>query len=354
MKTVARAARSGALALVVLTCSAHCALYQGPMSDHFDGSRFFNQPGVPERPSFWAAAKWGFSRKSGPWLDHPDALPGPPPPRRIEQGIHITFIGHATALIQQDGLNILTDPVWSERVGPSGLFSWAGAKRHRPPGIRFEDLPPIDVILLSHDHFDHLDLPTLRRLAKIHPAATLVAPLGHKAFLLENDVYLQIVELDWWESTPVGGVRVTATPAAHWSGRGPVANRALWSGFALSGPSGMTYYAGDTGWGAHFAQVRERLGVPQVALIPIGAYKPRSFMRAQHIDPAEALEAARLLEARTAIAVHFGTFSLADDGETEPVEELRRLLAAQPTPLDFWVLGEGEGRTLSPEVTDKT
>jgi len=329
------------LCLPLLASLSGCApLYQGPVTEHFDGRRFSNQPGVPSRPSFFEALKWNFSRRSKPpWPELVDAPLGPPPPQRAED-LRVTFIGHATVLVQQDGLNLLTDPVWSPRVGP---VSWLGAKRHRPPGIRFEDLPPIDVVLLSHDHYDHLDFPTLRRLAAAFPNLTLVTGLGNGNFLKSNGIHVKVVELDWWQSTNIGGVEIIATPAAHWSGRTPFApNRTLWVGFLLKSPAGLVYYAGDTGWGPHFEQIRERFGPARLALLPIGAYKPEWFMQAQHTGPQEAFEAARVLEASTSIGVHFGTFNLADDGPREGPDTVARLRADFPEVV-FEVLMEGRG-----------
>jgi len=342
-----RALSSCLLCLPLVAALGGCApFYQGPVTEHFDGRRFSNQPGVPSRPSFFEALKWNFSRRSRPpWPEFVDAPPGPPPPLRVAD-LRATFVGHATVLVQQDGLNFLTDPVWSSRVGP---FSWAGAKRYRPPGLRFEDLPPIDLVLLSHDHYDHLDLPTLRQLVAAFPGLTLVAGLGMGSFLKTKGIHAKVVELDWWQSTTIGSVEIVATPAAHWSGRNPfVPNRILWVGFVLKGPAGLTYYAGDTGWGPHFAQIRERFGPVRLALLPIGAYKPEWFMRAQHIGPQEAVAAARLLEASTSIGVHFGTFNLADDGPQEGPRALARLQAVDSS-VAFEVLMEGRGWNIPPQ-----
>jgi len=244
--------------------------------------------------------------------------------------------------VQQDGLNLLTDPIWSPRIGPT---SWLGSKRQRPPGIRFEDLPPVDVVLLSHDHYDHLDLPTLRQLAEAFPNLTMVTGLGNGSFLKSNGIHVRVVELDWWQSTTVGSLEISATPAAHWSGRNPFAqNRTLWVGFMLKGPAGGVYFAGDTGWGPHFAEIRERFGPLRLALLPIGAYKPEWFMSPQHMGPPEALEAARILEASSSIGLHFGTFNLADDG---PYEAPNALGAHGPNP-HFEILAEGRGWEVPP------
>jgi L-ascorbate metabolism protein UlaG (beta-lactamase superfamily) len=198
-------------------------------------------------------------------------------------------VNHSTVLVQIDGLNLLTDPVWSDRVGPA---SWLGVKRLREPGLRIEDLPPIDAGLLSHNHYDHLDLPTLRRIEERF-RAPVITGLGNAEFLRRKGIPGG-VDLGWWEDHVLApGVRVTAVPAAHFSGRGLFdRDRTLWCGFVVEGPSGRVYYAGDTGWGPHFAEVRARFGPVRLALLPIGAYRPRWFMKPVHVDPFEAVAAA--------------------------------------------------------------
>lgn len=311
----------------------------GPTADNFDGQRFRNQ-GETLHASLSSALKWVANRDRGPWREV-EAEPGPPPPPHVESGMRVTFVNHATLLLQIDGLNLLTDPVWGERTSP---VSWAGPRRHRPPGVRFEDLPPIDAVLLSHDHYDHLCAPTMTRLAREHGPVVL-AGLGNGALLSHLGVR-EPVELDWWDAHVMGDTRITFVPAQHFSGRG-VSDRdtSLWGGFVVESSSGRAYFAGDTGMGVHFRQIRERFGPMDLALLPIGAFRPIWFMSRVHVSPAEAVEAARILEARTSVGMHYGTFSLADDGMDEPVEELEKALAAlgdeAPT---FWTLDEGEGR----------
>ncbi|MCL2011625.1 MAG: MBL fold metallo-hydrolase [Cystobacterineae bacterium] len=326
-------------------------LYSGPPTEHFDGTRFSNQPGVPSRPGAGEILKWHFSRRTGPaWQGFVDAPFGPPPPQRVE-GLRLSFVGHATVLLQYHGLNLLTDPVWSSRVGPA---SWLGTQRQRPPGIRFEDLPPIELILLSHDHYDHLDLPTLRRLVEAFPNLTIITGLGNGTFLQQNGICAKVIELDWWQSTTLGSLTIWATPAAHWSGRNPFfLNRTLWVGFVVQGPEGALYYAGDTGWGPHFAQIYERFGPMHLALLPIGAYKPEWFMGAQHIGPKEALEASAVLKASHSVGLHFGTFDLADDGQLEATQAVDALRTAYPE-VRFDILQEGEGRDFAAHLNAPT
>src|SRR5262245_27842318 len=233
--------------------------YRGPITDHFDGRRLHNPTGDPNR-GFINYLRWQLTRDAGPWGDHPNAPFGPPPPGRVGRGeLRVTFINHATVLIQMDGLNIMTDPIWSERASP---LSWAGPRRRRPPGIRFEDLPRIDAVLISHNHYDHLDLPTLARLATEHHP-WIVCPLGNRALLQQHHIASD-VDLDWGQEVPLSpAVRVTAVPAVHTSARGfGDRDRTLWAGFVLRGPAGTVYFAGDTAFGPHVDEIRERYGAP--------------------------------------------------------------------------------------------
>jgi L-ascorbate metabolism protein UlaG (beta-lactamase superfamily) len=310
--------------------------YRGPVSDHFDGRRFRNQR-ITAHNEFRDAARWAATRKQGVWSRYRDEPPGPPPPPRVDgNDIRVTFVNHTTVLLQTHGLNILTDPIWSNRCGP---VSWFGPRRVRPPGIRFEDLPPIDVVLLSHNHYDHCDLPTLKRLTRTHKPR-LLTPLGIKRFLERRGISV-LAELDWWQSADLGnGITATAIPARHFSGRGLFdRDRSLWAGFMIDTPGGQICFAADTGYAAHFAEIRERLGAPRLALLPIGAFRPEWFMSRVHMSPEQAIDAHRDLGAKTTVATHYGTFQLADDAETEPQE---RIAAAGVK--EFWVLGFGEGR----------
>ena len=308
-------------------------------SDHFDGRRFHN---LERRPrGAFDFFRWMATRRRGPWSPFRQAPPGPPPPRRVAD-LRVTFVNHATVLVQMNSANILTDPVWSQRVSP---VSWAGPHRHRPAGVRFEDLPQIDVVLISHDHYDHLDLPTLRALER-RDQPTVYCGLG-VGRLLRWQGLSEILELDWWESAPARhGISVTCVPVQHFSGRSVLdRNHTLWAGFVLSGSAGNVFCAGDTGYGAHFAQIGRRLRPIRLALLPIGAYRPVWFMGPVHMSPAEALTAHRDLDAATSVAIHHGTFALADDGQDEPAQALERGLseAADPKPR-FWILENGEGR----------
>lgn len=316
--------------------------YHGPSSKHFDGSRFHNPMPIKE-PGPGKLIKWQISRKPGHWEEWTDSKPGVAPPRRVRgKRMRVTFVNHATVLIQTAGLNFLTDPVWSHRTSP---VSWAGPSRVRVPGLRFEDLPTIHVVLISHNHYDHLDQATVERLHKVHDPI-FVVPLGN-ARLLRSWGVERVWEIDWWHYYALGrGVRVVSVPAQHFSGRGLCdRNATLWSGYVITGPGGPVYFAGDTGYGPHFQQIRQVYGNIRLAILPIGASNPRWFMARIHISPAEAVRAHGVLGARTSLAVHFGTFQLSDDAQKGPPLKLRVAMDRASVPAHrFWVLGFGEGK----------
>ena len=296
--------------------------YRGPASDsgHYDGKRFHNLDGVKAR-GLKDVIKWAMTEEPGPWkeLSLTDITYENPPEAKITDGIKITFVNHATFLIQVDGLNILTDPIWSYRASP---FQWIGPKRMRPPGIRFEDLPEIDLVLISHNHYDHLDIHTLIKLKESFDPL-IITPLGVSLYLKENGI-TKTIELDWWNKNQIkDSTSVSAVPAQHFSGRGLTdRDKTLWAGYVLQTPSGNIYFAGDTGYDGFFKEIGQRFSPINVALIPIGAYKPRWFMSPIHVDPAEAVQIHQDVGAHQSIGMHFGTFPLADDGMDEPVKDL--------------------------------
>ncbi len=330
--------------LPTIVAGAGCALsaptWRGPTSDHFDGEKFFT-PDQP-KPRDTNFLKWQLERQPGVWRKYREEPHGAPPPHHVDGGaMRVTFINHATTLIQLDGVNVLTDPIYSERASP---FSFAGPKRVRPPGIRYEDLPPIDAVVLSHNHYDHLNVATLKRLQASFPHLQIFAGLGNKVFL-ESQGLTKVHELDWGDARPLGGITVRSVRNQHFSNRGLFDNDGtLWSAWVFEGPTaGKAYFAGDTGYGPHFKDVGAKHGPFRLAVLPIGAYKPEWFMGPIHITPAEAVQAAIDLGAKTAVPMHYGTFELADEGETEAVDELQKAMAKNPGS-GFVVLGFGEGR----------
>ena len=304
-----------------------------PISDHFEGQRFFN-PQFPQAKGFLEALRWKLTTRPASWTNaNSELAPAVPPSSVSGTECRVTLVNHATVLIQYGGCNILTDPIWSDRASP---VSWLGPRRFAQPGVRIADLPSIDIILLSHNHYDHLDIRTLRQLTAVHNSR-LIVPLGVASFLVRNGIH-GATELDWWQSE--GGI--TCLPARHFSARGLTdRNRTLWCGYWIPTLAGNVYFAADTAFGPHFEQIRTRLGPPRLALLPIGAYKPEWFMQPVHMSPPQAVEAHRLLGAERSLAIHWGTFQLADDSRLEPADELRRALAKNPGLAPFEALPNG-------------
>ena len=254
-----------------------------------------------------------------------------------------TWIGHASFLVQLGGLNILTDPVLSRRTSP---VQWAGPARLAPLGLTFDALPKIDVVLISHNHYDHLDDPTVRRLAK-RDAPVFVVPLGLGEWFAKRGIG-NVTELDWWQSAEPLGLKVHAVPAQHFSGRGAGdRNRTLWCGFVYEKDGQRHYFAGDTGYGPDFADIGTRFAPIDVAMIPIGAYDPRTFMRPVHVDPDEAVRIHQDVGSRLSLAMHWGTVRLTLEPLDEPPARLSAALAAAAIPTDrFAVMAHGETRVI--------
>lgn len=295
--------------------------YAGPVTDHFNGKQFYHA-GLPSTDkSIFAILRWRLFGKRSPWPVVVPALAGLKPGARVE-AIRITSIGHASFLIQAAGINILIDPVWSDRASP---FKRIGPRRSNPPAVALLDLPPIHAVLISHNHYDHMDTTTLAKLWQVHHC-TVISPLGNDTVILKDAPDVQVQTGDWWQSFPLSDrVRATIVPAYHWSARKFGDRRlALWGGFVLDTPTGRIYCAGDTSYqdGKIFGEIRRRCGTPRVAVLPIGAYEPRWFMRTQHTDPAEALQIAAEVGAQHLLGAHWGTFPLTD----EPWDQPPRLL----------------------------
>jgi N-acyl-phosphatidylethanolamine-hydrolysing phospholipase D len=275
------------------------------------------------------------------------------PPRLTNDGVilrdypvhnvpSVTWIGHATVLVQMDNVTFLTDPIWSKRPSPVPLI---GPSRFVKPGMAIIDLPPIDFIVISHNHYDHLDLPTLRKLAKRRPETIFFVPLGNGHLLRRNGI-THVQELDWGETAAYGGTTIHCLPTQHWSKRSLNDTRkSLWSAWAVTGPERRFYFAGDTGYFAGFKDIGDKLGPFDIAAMPIGAYEPNKMMKASHMNPEEAVQAAIDLQANRALAIHFGTFDLSDEPLAEPPLRFKQAAAETSLGIDnSWVLNIGETR----------
>ena len=296
--------------------------YRGPISDHFDGESFFH-PGLPSSDkSFRELLRWRLKGQRSPW---PKVLPARSglQPSSVVQGLRITHIGHATLLVQAAGVNLLVDPVWAERASP---FRWIGPRRANPPAVALPDLPPIHAILISHNHYDHLDTATFKALWQTHRPCVLT-PLGNETILRNSVPDAKVTSGDWWDTFPLSReLTVTIVPAYHWSSRTLGDRRmALWGGFVIETPLGIVYCAGDTAYrdGAIFREIGKRFNPPRVAVLPIGGYAPRWFMQSQHADPREAMQIAADCGARELLGIHWGTFPLTDEPPAEPEQLLQ-------------------------------
>jgi L-ascorbate metabolism protein UlaG (beta-lactamase superfamily) len=337
-----------------------------PVSDHCDGERFFN-PAANARP-LTDVIKWSRTRQRTAWPASLPLNPHPAPPVVVEPGaVAVTFIGHSTFLIRTATMVIMTDPVFTARAGPFGRM---GPRRVRPPAIAPSALPPVDLVLVSHNHYDHLQPSSLRLFAD---RAAYVAPLGVGSQLNvppkggsytlrhENErtashqdpvvsaFRRKIEELDWWQSTTVGDAEITCVPAQHFSARTLWdRNRTLWCGYVVRTGGLTVYFAGDSGYSPHFEAIGARFPSIDVALLPIGAYEPRWFMKPVHMNPDEAVRAHLDLRARRSIGMHFGTFQLTDEAIDEPLRALERAREAHGVSADaFSVLDFGETATIS-------
>lgn len=310
-------------------------------SEHFDGKLFYNPTLEFSHPNFLKAIHMWCTTKKAIWPTKVANVATPNFPAKIEQDqVFITFVNHATFLIQIASFNILTDPVWSKRVSP---FSWLGPARVREPGIEFDNLPHIDLVIISHNHYDHLDIKTLKKLQlKFNPK--FYVPLGDKV-LLESIGCTSVHEFDWWQSIAIDAVtKITFTPTQHYSSRSLFDQaRSLWGGYMIQSNNCSIYFGGDAGYSKHFVDIFRKFGPVDVALLGIGAYEPNWFMKHMHMNPAEAVQAHLDLEAKQSIGMHFGTFQLSAEAIDQPVIDLK--IALQQHNLNencFITLHEGE------------
>ena len=293
---------------------------------------FINKDSTASKKTFSEFIQWRMTKEKSPprvQIEQSDDW------RNLESSStnYAVWIGHASFLINNGDLTIMTDPIFSERASP---VAWAGPKRMIPPSIPLADLPPIDVVVISHNHYDHLDLPSLKALQQANPEVVILVPQGDKA-LLEGQGLQNVHQFRWWQNIRLGKTELTFTPVQHWSSRGITdRNSSLWGGWFIKSPSLSLYHAGDTGYSKDFVKTRETLGVPDVAFIPIGAYEPRWFMRTQHVNPAEAVQVALDLKAPRSFGMHWGTFILTDEPVKSPPEELKKALDDRGKASDFF------------------
>lgn len=313
-------------------------LFAYPVSDHYDGKKFHNLENR-EMKSFWDVMVWKFSGGKRDWPESVLNKNYPFLKLSPENQAVVTFLNHASFLIQLPQLTILTDPIFSERASP---YRFVGPKRVRPPGMKLEELPAVDVVLISHNHYDHLDIESLVQLdAKFHPL--FLVPLGDERLLKERGIQ-NVKELDWWQKVDLKEVVFHFTPTQHWSARGLFDKcDSLWGGFFIHAPSTKIYFGGDSGYAGHYKLTREKLGAPDLALLPIGAYAPRWLMKISHMNPEEAVTAHKDLGAHQSFGMHFGTFQLTDEGIDDPIKGLAEALVKfSVNPESFRVLDNGE------------
>jgi L-ascorbate metabolism protein UlaG (beta-lactamase superfamily) len=343
-----RNTRWAALALLVslLTSCTGAPHYSGPRTSHFDGYRFVNTQPMSKGAGDMLKLGWGALTEAAAWPDRVEITPGTIAAERVRDGMVVTYINHSTFLLQVDGLNILTDPIYAMRASP---FQWTGPRRVHQPGIRFEDLPPIDVILISHNHYDHLDESTLRRFAHQERQPLILSGLGNGR-LFERWGLTEYRDMDWGQTVRLGGIEFVFAECRHRSGRGVADQmKTLWGAFVIKKPAGNVYFAGDSGYSPHFRATGAAHGPFVLSLLPIGAYDPRWFMRDVHVNPQEAVQAHLDLRSQHSIGMHFNTFQLTYEGIDQPEAELAKSLHEARLPEQVFItLAPGESWTSAP------
>ncbi|MBC2714784.1 MAG: MBL fold metallo-hydrolase [Desulfobacteraceae bacterium] len=324
--------------------------YKGPVTDHFDGEKFYNRvdSDVGLIDFFRFSLPFNFIKED--WPDWIDSTPRKiSQPRQTGDEISVTFINHSTVLIQVDGVNILTDPIFTQRTSS---LSWIGPKRVRNPGVNIEDLPPLDVILVTHNHYDHLDIESLQLLQAQNPEKQpplILSGLGN-GLLFKDSQLTDFKDLDWEQLFQFKNIEFVFTETRHRSGRGITdQNKTLWGGFVIKTRLGNIYFAGDTGYGPHFKNARKTHGGFILSLLPIGAYEPRWFMKIAHLNPEEAVSAHMDLNAQKSMGIHFGTFQLTYESIDQPIMDLKKALKDKQIPeTDFFVPEFGKTHILKP------
>jgi L-ascorbate metabolism protein UlaG (beta-lactamase superfamily) len=297
-------------------------IYEGPLSKNFDGTHFHNLESIEQKETI-DVLKWLITRDREEW-DNSDTIKQRKIPfAEIKDKVRVTFINHATILIQTPTHNILTDPIFSERASP---VEFAGPKRKRPPGVKFEELPPIHLVMISHNHYDHLDLSTLTSINEQHKPL-FITPLGVDLLLHRHNI-TKTLAMDWDQDFKVEeDLIIHCVPAQHFSGRGiSDRNKTLWAGYVIDYQQKRYYFAGDTGYGNFFKQIGKKFQSIEVAILPIGAYKPRWFMQPIHTSPEEAVLAFRDVNAKYFVPMHYYTFQMADEGMNTPLNDLNEAI----------------------------
>lgn len=329
----------------IIDWSVSSSVYKGNLSDHFDGKDFFtpNKPindNLPKHGIWSIFVKILVNRSERKWEYRKNRFRTIPAKRIEGDRIFITYINHSTVLIQIKGLNIITDPIWSKRAS---LFSFLGPKRYRDPGVKIEELPTIDIILLTHNHYDHMDIKTLRAIS-IKDNPKIFTSLGNSRYLKSRRIK-GALDMDWWDKKPLSPeINLVSVPAQHFSGRAfSDRNKTLWCGFVLETERGNIYFAGDTGYGGIVKEIKEKYDNFLLSFIPIGAFKPLWFMRDVHTSPEDAIKIHKELKSEVSVGIHFGTFNLAEDGQDEAKNIILKEVARSVTPkIDFRVLDNGQ------------
>ena len=314
---------------------------------HYDRGRYRNRYSAAAHGPSWEFLKflWNMRVISAQGGELPQRRPDVARLKANRKDSTLTWIGHSSFLLQLHGLNIVTDPHLTARASP---LRFAGPRRFNPPALGFADLPGLDIALVSHDHYDHLDETTVKRLAREHEGLSFVVPKGLRRWFLRRGIQ-RVIELDLWESAEVNGARVHAVPVQHFSGRSATdRNQTLWCGFVLESRGHKVFFAGDTGYSPDFRDIAQKFAPIDLSLIPIGAYDPRQFMQPVHVNPEEAVRIHQDLQSRLSVAMHWGTFRLTLEPLDEPPRKLAEALhAGGLSPEAFVVLQHGEMRTLS-------
>ncbi|MGZ3770017.1 MAG: MBL fold metallo-hydrolase [Bdellovibrio sp.] len=313
------------------------------MKPHHGRDQFYNNYENSPKPSFW---KWQWERLTSPNKNeepfHPEIIKtNTEYLRKNHVENTLTWIGHSSTFLQVDGVNILIDPIFSERVSP---VSFLGPKRQAAVPFKMDELPPVDVVLLSHNHYDHMDIPTLKNLAGLYTNTLFLVPLGNQKFL-NNEGIKNVKEMDWWDSYNIKTAVLTFVPAQHWSQRNFFDyKKTLWGGWHVATPKNKILYSGDTGYSKDFQDIHKKLGDVDVAIIPIGCYEPQWFMKLYHVNPEEALQIHQDIKAKLSIGVHWGTFRLSDEPMSQPPIDLQKALKKYQSHHsgDFRVLKHGE------------